>query len=147
MVIVLRSFYSLYNSHALDNSETQRTKEKNGRSTAQEILMQMLSLLIPFHNKARYWPIHVFHSFIYLVAQMPESSRRTHVREVVKTTICEQDPPNQKKEMVVSAYTPLPQPQKMVSLLHSHPSNIQHSKMTMSIKLHFSCLSSNTASC
>ena len=43
------------------------------------------------------------------------------IREVVKTIILEQRPPSP-NYMVASTYTPLPQPQKMVSLLHSHPS-------------------------
>ena len=44
-------------------------------------------------------------------------------REVVKTTVLEQDPPNPKRDggLCLSPLPP-PQHQKMVSLLHSHPS-------------------------
>ena len=42
-------------------------------------------------------------------------------REVVKTTILEQDPPNPKIDGGLCLH-PLPQPQKVLSLLHSHPS-------------------------
>ena len=44
------------------------------------------------------------------------------IREVVNTTLLEQDPPNHK---IDGGLCLLPQPLKMVSLLHSHPS-IQH---------------------
>ena len=44
---------------------------------------------------------------------------RSSFKEVVKTTTLEQDPPNHRK-MMVSVCTLFPQPQKMVSLLHSH---------------------------
>ena len=65
--------------------------------------------------------------------------RDTSLSEVVKTPILEQDPPNHKIDGGLCLH-PLPQPQRMVSLLHSHPS-IQKKKMTMGLKpdYDFSC--------
>ena len=46
--------------------------------------------------------------------------RDASLMELVKTTILEQDPPNHKIHGGLCLH-PLPQPQRMVSLLHSHP--------------------------
>ena len=68
------------------------------------------------------------------------------IKEVVKTTILEQDPPNHKIDGGLCQHpSSLPQPQKMVFLLHSHPS-IQQRYTTMGFNPHFSCLS-NADSC
>ena len=57
-------------------------------------------------------------------------------REVVKTTVLQQDPPNHKIDSLYQHPPPLP-----------NPSSSSAVKMTMTFNPHFSCLSSNADSC